>query len=187
MSQRRRYITWTMPESSAEMTRARWNSGLPGGLSVSLGTCTYTEVKIGAPKSAELRTTKPRGGVHAHHEALAWSQAEGVIHTSPHAHLGMPAGMEHALCLGPCQRFVMCMSTTRPMRNGRLAYFWCACRPRAALEHLCWVVRESNLSCSLSIYLRFTPKLARALVYRDMNSSRSEPLSFVSRRGLVRT
>ena len=64
-----------MRESSTETTRPRWNSGLPGGLSVSLGTCTYTEVKIGAPKSAELRTTKPRGGVHAHHEALAWSQA----------------------------------------------------------------------------------------------------------------
>ena len=38
-------------------------------------------------------------GGHAHHEALAWSQAEGVFHTSPHAHLGMPVGMEYALCL----------------------------------------------------------------------------------------
>ena len=45
-----RYITWTMPESSAEMTRAtrRWNSGLSGGLSASLGTCTHAEVTIGA-------------------------------------------------------------------------------------------------------------------------------------------
>ena len=124
-----------MPESSAEMTRARWNSGLPGGLSVSLGTCTYTEVKIGAPKSAELRTTKPRGGVHAHHEAPAWSQAAGVFHTSRHAHLACPAGMEPARCLGPRQRFVTCMSTTRAMRDGRPAHFWCACRPAATLEH----------------------------------------------------
>ena len=66
---------------------------------VSVGICTYTEVKIGTPKSAELRTTKPRGGVHAHHEALA------------------------------------CMSTTRPMRDGRPAYFWCENRPAATLEH----------------------------------------------------
>ena len=40
----------------------------------------------------------PRGG-HARHEALAWSQAEGVFHTSWHAEMGMLTGMEHALCL----------------------------------------------------------------------------------------
>ena len=65
------------------------------------------------------------GVVHAHHEALAWSQAEGLFHTSQHTHLGMLAGMEHALCLGPRQRFkfVMCMSTTQVVRNEQLAYF----------------------------------------------------------------
>ena len=63
---------------------------------VSLGTFTYIEVKTGTPKSAELRTTKPRGGVHAHHAALAWSQAEGVFHTSQHAHFG------HASWDGTC-------------------------------------------------------------------------------------
>ena len=131
-----------MPESSAEMTRARWNSGLPGGLSVSLGTCTHTEVKIGAPKSAELRTTKPRD-VHVHHAADAEWAARVLLVCVP--------------------------SSSRPGTS------LLGCEGKQ-LELL-----------SLSIYLRFTPKLARALVYRDMNSSRSEPLSFVSRRGLRRT
>ena len=41
---------------------------------------------------------RPRGG-YARHEALAWSQAEGMFHPSWHAQMGMLAGMEHALCL----------------------------------------------------------------------------------------
>ena len=53
---------------------------------------------------------RPRGG-HARHEALAWSQAAGGFHASWACQMGMPAGMEHARCLGPRRRFVVCMHT----------------------------------------------------------------------------
>jgi hypothetical protein len=53
---------------------------------------------------------RPRGG-HARHEALAWSQAEGIFHPSWHAQMGMWVGMDPALHLGPRQRFMMCMHT----------------------------------------------------------------------------
>ena len=38
---------WTIAESSAEMIRVRWNSGVSGHILVSLGTCTHAEVTIG--------------------------------------------------------------------------------------------------------------------------------------------
>ena len=109
-----------MPECPAEITCARWSPGVSGYILVSLGTCTYAEVKISTPKPAELQTTEPCGGAHAHDEALAWSQAERVFHTTPHAHLGMP-GMERTPLL----------VTTPALRDVRVHHVadagWVAC------------------------------------------------------------
>ena len=58
-----------MPESSAEMTCARWNSGPPGGLSVSLGTCTYTEVTTGTWEISQRARKHGRTGPRSPHDA----------------------------------------------------------------------------------------------------------------------
>ena len=70
---------------------------------------------------------RPRGG-HARHEALAWSQAAGVFHASWACQMGMLAGVDHALCLGPRRRSVWLLSATAPSFSCSLADFLCAAR-----------------------------------------------------------
>ena len=48
---------------------------------------------------------------------------QGVFHTSQHAYLGMPPGIEHTLRLEPCQHFVVCIPTMRLRLFLREAYF----------------------------------------------------------------
>ena len=158
---------------------------------MSSGTCTYTEVKIGTPKSAELRTTKPRGGVHAHHEALLSQQMasqvgdyhpkfEGVKVVSavvmpPQAHRELQGKQNKtkqnktAGCPGPgrqLQHFCICICVLNiPLRNlfyeSGLAEFHSS-SPLAG--------RISQPAASLSS-LRLQPKQERGRLPRDCNET----------------
>jgi hypothetical protein len=70
---------------------------------------------------------RPRGG-HARHDGLAWSQAAGMFHARWAGQLGLLAGMDHALCLGPRRRSVWLLSATAASFSCSLADFLCAAR-----------------------------------------------------------
>ena len=59
------YIMWAMPGILGGKIRARWNSGLPGGLLVSLGTCRERGVRIGSWQMSELAGKEGRSGPQA--------------------------------------------------------------------------------------------------------------------------